>query len=104
MFWTEKWVRQGCPLSALFFVLFIANIEKYLRKRQEGGITIGNKRVYALAYADDLAIIAETKEEMERMIKYLNKYFKDQELEVNAEKSKIVVFSKGKSRKKEKWK
>ena len=75
-FWTEKGVRQGCLLSPLLFILLIADIEKYLRKRQEGGITIGNK----IVYADNLAIIAETKEEMERMIKYMNKYFKDKEL------------------------
>ena len=103
-FWTEKGVRQGFPLSPMLFILFIENIEEYLRKRQEGGIKIGNKRVYALAYADELVIIAETKEEMERLIKYLNKYFQDKELEVNAEKSKIMVFCKGKSRMKGEWK
>ena len=63
-------------------------LEEYLRKRQEEGITIGNKRIYALAYADDLAIIAGPKEEMKRMIKYLNKYFKVKELKVNAENRK----------------
>ena len=57
-----------------------------------------------LGYADDLAIIAGTKDGLVRMIKYLNKYFKDKELEVNAEKSEIIVFSKRKSRKKEEWK
>ena len=93
---TEKGVRQGCPLSRLLFILFIADIEEYLRRRQERGITIGNKRVYALAYTDGPAMIAETNGEMEIMIKYLNKYFKDKELEVNAETSKIMVFSKGK--------
>ena len=57
-----------------------------------------------LAYVDYLAIIAKTKEEIERMIKYLNKYFKDKEREVNSEKTKTMVFSKGKSRKKGEWK
>ena len=100
-FSTEKGVRQGC---LLLFILFIADIEENPRKRQEGGITIANKRVHALEYTNGLAIIAETEEEMERMMKYLNKYFKDKELELNAEKSKIMVSSKGKSRKKGEWK
>ena len=38
------------------------------------------QQVYALAYANGLAIIVETKKEVERMIKYLNKYFNDKEL------------------------
>ena len=58
-FWTEKGIRQSCPLSPLFLILFIADIE-YLREKQEGAMTIGNKRVYALAYANDQAITAET--------------------------------------------
>ena len=57
-----------------------------------------------LAYADDLSMIAETRLEMERIIKYLNKYFEDKELEVNAETSKIMVSSKRKSRKEGEWK
>ena len=69
LFWTEKGVRQGCPLSPLLFTLFLAGIEEYLKRRQEGGITIKINRVHTLAYADDLAIIAETKDEMKRIIK-----------------------------------
>ena len=38
------------------------------------------------------------------MIKYLNKYFKQKDLELNAEKLNIMVFSKGKSRKNGEWK
>jgi len=103
-FWTEKGVRQGCPLSPLLFIIFIADIEEYIKRRQEGGITIGNRRIYSLAYADDLAILAETEKEMKKVTKYLEKYFKRKELEVNAEKSKMMVCSKGMSRTKREWK
>ena len=33
LFWTEKGVIQGCLLSPLLLILFIADIEEYLRKR-----------------------------------------------------------------------
>lgn len=68
-FWTERELRQGCPLSPLLFIIFIADIEEYLKKRQNGGVIIGRKKIHTLAYADDLAMMAETEREMKRMIK-----------------------------------
>lgn len=38
-FWIERGVRQGCLLSPLLFILFVSDIEEFMRKRQEGGIT-----------------------------------------------------------------
>jgi len=93
-FWIERGVRQGCPLSPLLFILFIADIEEFMRKRQEGGTTIGNKRIFTLAYADDLAMLAETRKEMERMLTSLENYLDKKKLELNSEKSKILIFQK----------
>jgi len=39
------------PTKPMLFILFIADIEKFMRKRQERGTTIGNKRIFILAYA-----------------------------------------------------
>lgn len=39
-FWTEKRVKQECPLSAILFNLLIANIEKGLGKNKVGGVKL----------------------------------------------------------------
>lgn len=74
---------------------FITGVEDYIRKRQNGGVNIGRKRIYTLAYADDLAMIAETEKEMEYMQKLerWKKFFDRRKLTLNIKKSKILVFS-----------
>lgn len=104
-FHTTKGLRQGCPLSPLLFILYIADLEKYFKERQEGGIVIGNRKVHTLAYADDVVLLATTKKEMEEMIKQMDKYAKRKKLEVNIEKSKVMVIGGGRTEKEEKsWK
>lgn len=101
-FWTKK--GQGCPLSPLLFLIFIAERE-FIRKRRNGGDTIGRKRFYSLAYADDLAILATTEKDLKRILKTLKKYLDEKEMILNAEKSKVLVFSRQDRNKEErKWK
>ena len=60
-FWATKGVRQGCPL-------------KVLQKPQAGGIVIGKEKTWSLAYADDIALIAKTSEELKGMIGRMKRY------------------------------
>lgn len=103
-FWTRKGLGQGCPLSPLLFFILIADVEEFLRKRGNGGASIGRSRFYTLAYADDLAVIATNENKLRRMLKSLGKYFKEKEMILNVEKSKVLVFSrKDRDRGKRKW-
>lgn len=103
-FWTRKGLGQGCPLSPLLFLILIADVEEFLRKRGNGGASIGTSRFYTLAYADDLAVIATNENKLRRMLKSLGKYFKEKEMILNVEKSKVLVFSrKDRDRGKRKW-
>lgn len=85
--------RQGCPLSLLLFLILIADIEEFLKKRGNGGVTIEKRRFYTLAYADDLAVLATKENELKRMLKSLEKYFEEREMILNVEKSKVLMFS-----------
>lgn len=55
-FWTARGVRQGCLLSPLLFNVVIANLEEVFRRVRWGGIKLGGKKIYSLAYADDMVM------------------------------------------------
>lgn len=105
MFWTARRVRQRCPLSAKLFTLLVADSDKRMEKREKGGIEIKRRRLFALAYADELVILAREKWGMKFMMKQLREYLWEKGLEANQEKSKIMRFGKRvKSGKKGEWK
>lgn len=42
-FWTNKGVREGCPLSQTLFAIYIADIEGILQAGQAEGVVIKKK-------------------------------------------------------------
>jgi hypothetical protein len=99
-FKTYKGVRQGCPLSPSLFAAFIGDIEEMFRKGQAGGIVVGKEKVWSLAYADDLVVLAREEKGMKEMLGNMEKYMRRKKLTVNVEKSKMMVFRKRGGRRK----
>ncbi|XP_068912463.1 golgin subfamily A member 6-like protein 6 [Tenebrio molitor] len=104
-FETTKGVRQGCPLSPLLFTIYVADVDEMLRKAQAGGVVVGREKVWSLAFADDMVIVAKSERKMKEMMRNLEKYVRKKKLQVNVEKTKMMVFSKGKRKNEEsEWK
>jgi mannose/fructose/N-acetylgalactosamine-specific phosphotransferase system component IIB len=57
---------------------------------------VGREIVWSLAFADDLVIVAKNEREMKEITKSLVKYVRKKKLEVNVEKTKMMVFNKRK--------
>lgn len=51
---------------------------------------MGEERIYSLAYADDIVLLAEEEGGMRCLMKRLENYLEEKGLELNAEKSKVM--------------
>ena len=56
---------------------------------------MGISIVWSLAYADDIALIANKEEELKTMMKRLEHFLGRRKLNLNVKKSKTMVFKKG---------
>lgn len=92
---TTRGVKQGDPLSPLLFGLFIDRVEKWMRDRVPAcGVDLGGQLLRVLLYADDLALTATSKEDLQLMLDALGEFCAAHGMEVNVGKSCVVVFGK----------
>jgi len=87
----EQGVKQGCLLSPLLFSLYLNDLHDFL----PGGLQIGGVTIKVLMYADDIVLLSTCPIELQRMINSLSCYCDTWGLEVNLDKSKVMIFREG---------
>ena len=111
-------VLQGEILSPILFAFFLNDFEPYLAQQYPGASVDPDKnaknikdeeldtflKLYVLLYADDSILLAESAEALQDALDALHEYCLLNEIIVNTdqskEKTKIIVFSRGKIRNK----
>ena len=73
-------------MSPLLFNILTADLKEEMGKIKWGGVKLRDK-VYGLAYADDMVLLAEDKGGMRSMIERLEGYIEKKGLELNREKN-----------------
>ena len=100
-------VRQGENLSPLLFALYLNDLQEFLSKAYDGlkvvskMIEVNNQtedtvlyiKLFAILYADDTIILAESQHEMQAALNGLNHYCKIWKLKINVLKTKVVIFA-----------
>ena len=87
----DKGLRQGGILSPMLFKLYIDDILKEILEMNIG-CKFGLFRASIIAYADDLVVIADTKENLGILYEALKTKVKQRKLIINKNKSKCMIF------------
>ena len=85
----NRGVRQGCPLSALLYVLVIEVLAIQLRLNPNiVGFKVGGEKIVSVHYMDDTTIIIKQNRCFKEVIKELEQYEEATEARVNYKKTK----------------
>ena len=80
---------QGDTISPILF-------SRFIRDRRGRGVEINNLvNILLLAFADHIAIVAESVEGMTRVLEGLYEYCTAKKLTVNTDKTDVMIFKKG---------
>ena len=81
-------------MSPILFSLFIEDLELFLQDDVNSGLDINDVMLLILLFADDMAIFGKTPEDLERSLDLLKVCCDNWGLNVNTEKTKIMVLRK----------
>ena len=93
-------VRQGENLSPVLFSLYLNELEDFLTRDPSAGLEFETRddemfiylRLIVLLYADDTVLLANNEIDLQRTLNEFNKYCRTWKLNVNIDKTKVVVF------------
>jgi len=83
-------LRQGCILSPVLFSIFIDGLAEEVKK--VGGAKYADIIVSLLLFADDIVLIAESPQMMQKMLDVVYNYSKKYRFRFNQSKSNIMIF------------
>ena len=93
-------VKQGCPLSPTLFGIFIDDFQAELEAGSAAFAlpTLAGVQTPALFYADDLALVSTSTAGLQAQLDLLEAYSKRWRLTVNVKKTKVVVYTRPRSK------
>ena len=96
-FCVQSGLRQGCVLSPLLFRLYINELPQLLKDNGLGVKVDEGTKVPGLLYADDLAIFADSDDNLNKAFDVVNEWCKVCDLKVNVEKCNVIHFRRKKT-------
>lgn len=89
----ERGIRQGCPVSALLFILVVEILAQRIRNDTEvKGINIYGKNIKINQYADDTVIFLKNSSNIEAVLKHTDRFGKLAGPVLNSSKTEALSF------------
>ena len=86
----EVGVRQGCVISPILFSIFINRLAKEIV--QSGiGVMVKDRKISILLYADDIVLIAETKEDLQIGMDIVARFGKKWRCKYSIKKTQVEI-------------
>ncbi|KAI5718650.1 hypothetical protein M8J77_024598 [Diaphorina citri] len=90
----QKGVRQGCSLSPYLFNVYVQEAINHIKEDTNVGIKIHGEKIDMLRFADDIAIITENENDLQRILERMNTIMKTKyNMRMNRTKTKVLVCS-----------
>ena len=92
-------LRQGCPLSATLFGIFIDGLHHHLQTTAPAaGVQVRHLKRTDLVYADDICLLAGSPQHLQALIDALVNYCATLHMEISVAETKVMVVSKSLAR------
>jgi len=90
-------VKQGAKESTSIFLMYINTVADYVRAHGRHGIQMlpGKEEIFALLFADDIALLSSTPSGLQNQINSLARVSETLGLRANTDKTKVMVFRRG---------
>lgn len=85
--------EQGHPLSPEFFKMFLDEMSRLLNNMPGAFPELAGTQINHLLWADDIVLLALERSSMENLLNVLGDYATKWEMEINTDKTKVLLFN-----------
>ena len=89
---SEIGLRQGCTLSPLLFMIVMEELTQRI-KNTGVGKKIGKEILNILLFADDVVLLTESWEDMQKLLEEVGKFSEDMEMKFGIDKCKVMTIN-----------